>query len=435
MAGQRCGRQRRDRVTLTSGALLTLNADGSFTYDPNGQFEDLDAGETDTDTFTYKANDGTADSNEATVTITITGVNDAPVAVDDTGTTDEDTALLVSDPGVLGNDTDAEGDTLTVAEVEGSTPNVGTYVNLTDGGKVNVASDGSFTFDPDGDFEDLGTGESRTTNFTYKANDGDADSNEATVTITINGVNDAPVAVNDTGTTDEDTALTVPADGVLDNDTDAEGDTLSVAEVNGVVASVGTEITLASGALLTLNADGSYTYDPNGQFESLDDGESDTDTFTYKANDGYLRLQHRHRDYHDQRRERRAGRGRRHRGHERGHEPVGGSTGRARQRHGRRCRGPVRREVNGVVANVGIEITLGSGAKVTLERRRVLHLQAQWRLRGPRHRRDGSDSFTYKASDGTATSNEADRDDHDHRRERRPGRERTTPAPPTRTRT
>jgi VCBS repeat-containing protein len=78
---------------------VTLNADGSFTYDPNGQFEGLDSGESDTDTFTYKTNDGTADSNEATVTITINGVNDAPVAVNDADATDEDNTLNVAAAG------------------------------------------------------------------------------------------------------------------------------------------------------------------------------------------------------------------------------------------------------------------------------------------------------------------------------------------------
>ncbi len=64
---------------LGSGAKVTLNANGSFTYKPNGAFESLDTGETGTDSFNYRASDGIAESNQATVTITITGVNDAPV--------------------------------------------------------------------------------------------------------------------------------------------------------------------------------------------------------------------------------------------------------------------------------------------------------------------------------------------------------------------
>jgi len=106
----------------------------------------------------------------------------------------------------------------------------------------------------------------------------------ATVTITIDGVNDAPTAVDDTGTTDEDTVLsTTAATGLIDpNDTDPDGtDVLTVSQVNGLPANVGTQFTLASGALLTVNADGSYDYDPNGQFENLASGATATDTFTY----------------------------------------------------------------------------------------------------------------------------------------------------------
>src|SRR5206468_10518020 len=85
---------------------LTLNTDGSLVYMPALNFNG-------TDSFTYKAGDGQAQSGVATVTITVTPVNDAPVAAnDDTYTTPEDTQLTVSAPGVLANDTDADGDTL-----------------------------------------------------------------------------------------------------------------------------------------------------------------------------------------------------------------------------------------------------------------------------------------------------------------------------------
>ena len=64
-------------ITLPSGALLTMNADGSYDYDPNGQFEDLDAGEMATDSFTYQISDGEGGFSEATGNLTIEGVNDA----------------------------------------------------------------------------------------------------------------------------------------------------------------------------------------------------------------------------------------------------------------------------------------------------------------------------------------------------------------------
>ena len=212
--------------------------------------------------------------------------NDAPVAVDDARGTDEDTSLTVVAPGVLGNDTDAEDDSLTVGEVNGSVLDVGVEITLASGAQahperrrlLHLRSQRPIRGPPQRRAIPTRSPTRHPTAWTIAT--------EATVTITITGVNDAPVAVDDTGTTDEDSALLVSDPGVLGNDTDAEGDTLTVAEVNGVVANVGPRVTLTSGALLTLNADGSYTYDPNGQFESLDDGQSDTDSFTYKANDG-----------------------------------------------------------------------------------------------------------------------------------------------------
>ncbi|NEQ78135.1 MAG: hypothetical protein F6K23_37195 [Okeania sp. SIO2C9] len=95
--------------------------------------------------------------------------------------------------------------------------------------------------------------------------------------------NQSPVANNDSVTTDEDSAT---SGNVLTNDTDADNDPLTVTEVNGVSADVGTEITLNSGALLTVNSDGTFDYDPNSQFESLGVGESSTESFTYTIDDG-----------------------------------------------------------------------------------------------------------------------------------------------------
>src|SRR5207247_1368206 len=90
---------------------LTLNANGSFTYTPNANFNG-------TDSFTYQANDGTASSNVATVTLTVTPVNDAPVATGDGYSTSEDTPLTVA-AGVVANDTDTDGDPLSAVLVSG----------------------------------------------------------------------------------------------------------------------------------------------------------------------------------------------------------------------------------------------------------------------------------------------------------------------------
>jgi VCBS repeat-containing protein len=228
-----------------SNGTLTLNADGSFTYTP-------DAGFVGPDSFTYQVNDGNLDSNVAAVSIDVNPVNDAPVAVGDAYVTDEDTPLTVAAPGVLGNDSDADGDAISASLVS----------NVSHGTLV-LNADGSFTYTPDPNYNG-------TDSFTYVATDGSLDSGVATVSIAVNPINDAPVAVDDAYATDEGTPLTVPALGVLGNDSDLDNDPLTAVLVSGV-----------SNGALTLNADGSFTYTPSG-------GYSGPDSFAYVANDGSL---------------------------------------------------------------------------------------------------------------------------------------------------
>ena len=230
---------------------FTLNPDGSFSYTHDGS-------ETTTDSFTYHASDGSLSSNVATVSITITPQNDAPVADDDGpysvaegGTLNEPAAS-----GVLVGDTDAEGSTLTA---------------VLDAGPAHASS---FTLNPDGSFTYVHDGgESTTDSFTYHAFDGTASSNVATATITITPVNDAPVADNDGPyTVNEGGPLSVPAaTGVLIGDTDAEGSTLTAVLDAGP----------AHASSFTLNPDGSFSYTHDGS-------ETTTDSFTYHAFDGAL---------------------------------------------------------------------------------------------------------------------------------------------------
>ncbi|MGB6041927.1 MAG: Ig-like domain-containing protein, partial [Pirellulales bacterium] len=259
--------------------LVIDNGDGTFDYDPNGQFETLAVGETATDTVVYTVSDGNGGTDTATVTITINGRNDGPTANGDAGagyTTDEDTSFTTGN--VLPNDADPDtSDTLAVVGIN----TAGTLGSVIDNG------DGTFTYDPAGAFENLAAGETTTDTFTYTISDGNGGTDTATVTITINGVNDGPTANNDVGATDEETVLNVPASGVLSNDTDPDtSDSLTVTEVNGSAVSIGTTITLASGAQVTLNADGSYDYDPNAAFNFLSAGDTATDSFAYTIDDG-----------------------------------------------------------------------------------------------------------------------------------------------------
>jgi len=103
----------------------------------------------------------------------------------------------------------------------------------------------------------------------------------------VNIPNRPPLAGDDAHSTAEDAVLVVVAPGVLDNDTDADSDPLQVTEVNGMAANVGAQITLASGATLRLNADGSFVYDPNHGFDSLALGAAGADSFAYTVGDGF----------------------------------------------------------------------------------------------------------------------------------------------------
>ena len=209
-------------VTGPEHGTLTLNSDGSFIYSPEDNWNGSDS-------FTYKADDGTVDSNPVAVALAVSPVNDLPVAVNDSYTANEDASLTVAAPGVLENDTDTDGDPLSAILVTG--PEHGT---------LTLNSDGSFTYSP----EDNWNGSD---SFTYKANDGATDSNPAAVTLTVNPVNDAPVAADDTASTNEDTQVDIPVSTLLVNDSDVDGDALSLVEINnvtsGTVALVGETIT------------------------------------------------------------------------------------------------------------------------------------------------------------------------------------------------
>ena len=170
--------------------------------------------------------------------------NTAPVAVNDFYSTDEDTTLTVAAAGVLGNDTDAESNPLTAIKVTDPA-----------NGSLTFNSDGSFTYVPASNFNGSDS-------FTYKANDG-MDSNIATVNITVNAVNDAPVAVDDMAVTDEDTALEITAAVLKANDTDMDNSNaeLSVTAVSNPASGT---VSLAGGTITftpDVNASGMGGFD------------------------------------------------------------------------------------------------------------------------------------------------------------------------------
>jgi gliding motility-associated-like protein len=207
-------------MTDSANGTVVINSDGTYTYIPGTNFNG-------TDTFTYTIEDANGDQSTATVTITVNPVNDAPVAIDDTNSTDENTSVTGN---VLPNDTDIDLDNLTVASINDKIADLGTAINLTEGGTIALKADGSYEFNPNGDFDYLNTDETAQVSFTYVMNDGNADSNAATVLITIVGVNDAPVAEDDFIETIDNEEIII---SVKDNDSDADGDKLDVIIVSG----------------------------------------------------------------------------------------------------------------------------------------------------------------------------------------------------------
>ena len=166
--------------------------DGVVRYDPNGQFESLAAGQTATDSFSYTVSDGNGGFDTATVTVTITGENDSPTAVDDAPAgIDEDAVQVEID--VLGNDSDLDGDGLTVQSVDDSQTQ----------GDVFINGQGQVRYTPGAAFQSLGEGETATDSFSYTISDGNGGTDSATVTLTITGSdeepgNSAPTAADDT---------------------------------------------------------------------------------------------------------------------------------------------------------------------------------------------------------------------------------------------
>jgi hypothetical protein len=222
---------------------LTLQSNGAFVYTPTQDFNGQDS-------FHYHVYDGQDNSPTVEAILNVTAANDLPVAADDGYITSRNATLTVPAPGVLGNDEDPDGDTLSAILVDPPTS-----------GSLLLGSNGSLIYTPTTDFAGADL-------FTYYADDGAAASNTATVFLTVTAENSPPVAAGDHFTTTEDVPLYISAPGVLANDDDPEGNSL-LAILDGDVMS----------GTLDLQLDGSFVYTPSTGFSGVD-------FFTYHAYDG-----------------------------------------------------------------------------------------------------------------------------------------------------
>ena len=218
-------------VSNSTNGTVTLTGDKA-TYTPDANYSGAD-------NFTFLANDGKDDSNVATVHITVTPVNDAPVANDDSNSTSEDTSIDITLSG-----SDVDGDSLVYSIVSNPT-----------NGAVSLSGN-TATYTPSANYNGADS-------FTFKANDTHADSNVATVHITVTPVNDAPVANNVSQPTPEDT----PASITL-NASDVDGDSLTYSIVSNPTHG-------------TVSLSGNTaTYTPSANYNG-------NDSFTFKATDAH----------------------------------------------------------------------------------------------------------------------------------------------------
>ncbi|MDY0227785.1 MAG: Ig-like domain-containing protein [Desulfomicrobium apsheronum] len=185
--------------------------------------------------------------------------------------------MTTASGNVLAND--ATG--LTIVAVNGLSANVGVAVPGYNGGTFLIAVDGSWTFDPSGDFDDLPAWSSATTSAVYHAFDGVSEA-PGVLTVTVEAYNPPPVAVADSDTT---SAIKTAEGNVLTNDTDGNGDPLAVTAVNGLAANVGATISGSSGGLFTIASTGAWSFDPNEGFAEI---TAVTDTWVdYTISDGH----------------------------------------------------------------------------------------------------------------------------------------------------
>jgi hypothetical protein len=221
-------------TTAPQNGVLILNAaTGEFTYTPNTNYNGSDS-------FVVTISDGNGGTTTSTITVGVAPVNDAPVAVADAITTDEDTSVVVD---VRANDSDIDGDSLTVVAV----------TQGTNGSVVIDALSGNPIYTPNSDFNGSDS-------FTYTINDAQGGTSTTTVNITVNAVDDPSVLIPDWENIDEDTTLN---GNVLDNDSDVDSNLeITSFSVSGTNYNAGDTATINGVGTLLMLANGDYILTP-----------------------------------------------------------------------------------------------------------------------------------------------------------------------------
>ena len=265
---------------------VTLNADGSFAYDPGDRYQWLAEGETATDAIGYTVTDDHGAQAVATATVQILGANDAPqigAAATEGGVTEDNGLPPAAALGVDGTLAFVDVDLSDVHEVQLGTLDSGylgefgaqLLADTTGGGEGSVQWTFSVT---NGELDALGQDETRAQTYELLVDDGHGGIDERFVTVTLAGVNDAPLTVDDAAEVQEDGTL-VAAGNVLANDSDPDAsDVLAVANPGSYAGAYGT---------LLLAADGGYSYQlDNAAAQSLGANQVVQETFAYEASDG-----------------------------------------------------------------------------------------------------------------------------------------------------
>jgi CshA-type fibril repeat protein len=262
------------QYSLASGVShgqLQLNADGSFSYTPTRNF-------TGTDTFSYTVTDSYGNSETQQVSITVLAINDAPSAQNDHINGDEDSVVSGN---VLTNDLDIDGDNLTVREfnIGGERFTAGESHTIAGIGSFTLSANGTFSFTPAADFNGA------VPVITYTIDDGNGGESSAQLFLSLRPVQDAPVAVDDTATTTEDSPI---SGQLLANDSDVDGDSLVVSSFivagDTTVYGAGDRAEITGVGRILINSDGSYLFEPAADFHgpvpvisySVDDGNGGT---------------------------------------------------------------------------------------------------------------------------------------------------------------